>query len=514
MNLFTGGWFRLFTGCFLALCSGVSFGQIKEAGNGAAGPVQATHLTAELVADPSTVVPGGTTTAGLVLALEDGWHVYWSNAGDAGEPPQVQWTLPGGVTVGAMQFAVPSRISFGSLMDYGYEGIAAFPFKVQTAPDTKPGRQHLDAHVRWLVCREVCIPGRAHLGLDLQIAAGGSDRPATGVLADALHKEPQPMPAGMTVAVSGSPSRFTLTLTTGRRESKMEFYPLDEDVIRNAADQPVEPLANGARLRLERDDPKQPLPARLRGVLKLNDGRAYLVEAAVTAGGGTSSESASRLTLLSAIGLGLLGGMLLNLMPCVFPVLFLKGLSLVQSSGEEHRRMRRHGLAYTLGIVASFWLVVTVLLVLRATGRQAGWGFQLQSPTFVVAMALLLFFMALSLAGLFDVGLSLTGTGDSLTRNPGYVGSFFTGVLATIVATPCTAPLMGAAIGFALLQPAMTTFVVFTALGLGLALPYLLLLRLSGLIHLPEVLKVPGGGHVSKDLTPQFLFAGCWFPAQ
>ncbi len=177
----------------------------------------------------------------------------------------------------------------------------------------------------------------------------------------------------------------------------------------------------------------------------------------------------------SAIGLAFLGGLLLNLMPCVFPVLFLKGLSLVHSSGEERARQRAHGLVYTAGIVVSFWVIVAALLILRAGGRELGWGFQLQSPGFVAVLASLVFFLGLSLAGQFEIGLSLTSAGGDLAKKPGLTGSFFTGVLATVVATPCMAPLMGAAVGFALVQAAWVTFVVFTALALGLALPYLLL---------------------------------------
>jgi thiol:disulfide interchange protein len=170
-----------------------------------------------------------------------------------------------------------------------------------------------------------------------------------------------------------------------------------------------------------------------------------------------------------------LAGLILNLMPCVFPVLFIKGLALVQSSGEERGRMRAHGVVYTLGIIASFWAVVAVLLALRAGGRQFGWGFQFQSPEFIAVMALLLFFLALSLAGMFEIGLTLTSAGSGLASKQGYAGSFFTGVLAMVVATPCTAPFMGAAIGFALAQSAGVTFAIFTALALGLAAPYLLL---------------------------------------
>jgi thiol:disulfide interchange protein DsbD len=179
--------------------------------------------------------------------------------------------------------------------------------------------------------------------------------------------------------------------------------------------------------------------------------------------------------VLRATGLAFLGGLLLNLMPCVFPVLFLKGLSLVNSGNEERHKLRAHGLVYTAGILASFWALVAVLLGLRAAGATLGWGFQFQSPVFLALMAGLLFFLGLSLAGQFEIGLSITGTGGSLARKQGYTGSFFTGVLAVVVATPCTAPFMGAALGYALAQSAAVTFAVFTALALGLALPYVAL---------------------------------------
>ena len=179
--------------------------------------------------------------------------------------------------------------------------------------------------------------------------------------------------------------------------------------------------------------------------------------------------------LLRVLGLAFLGGLILNLMPCVFPVLFIKGLALVQSSGHERQRMRAHGAMYALGILVSFWAIVALLLVLRAGGHHLGWGFQFQSPYFVACMALLFFFLGLSLAGMFEIGLSVTSVGGELAQRGGYSGSFFTGVLATVVATPCTAPFMGAAIGFALSQSALVTFAVFTLLALGLAAPYVLL---------------------------------------
>ncbi len=463
--------------------------QMQVVGDGGPGPVKAQHLTAELTSVGPAIAPGGTLEVGLVLTLEEGWHVYWKNAGDSGEPPHIVWTLPKGITAGPMRFPIPSRLPLGPLMDFGYEDSVGFPVEITAAKNVTPGPIHLDAKVDWLVCREVCIPGKAHLGIDLKVMlnvpAGG--RPV-GALGQALALLPDPLPEDMKLTVNGGKTDFVFTFVTGDRETDGEFYPLDPDQIANASDQVSEPMANGLRLRVERAaDPEHPdrpgpLPKEIRGLIKLSDEQGYEVTAPVVPGEvaaearpGKAGSAASKTTAIGAIGLAFLGGIILNLMPCVFPVLFLKGLALVQSSDEERGRLRAHGLVYTLGILASFWVIVGVLLALRAGGSQAGWGFQLQSPTFLAVLAMGLFFFSMSLAGQFELGLSVTSAGDALTRKQGYTGSFFTGVLATVVATPCTAPLMGAAIGFALAQPAGITFAVFTALGLGLAFPYVLL---------------------------------------
>lgn len=455
--------------------------QLQEVGDGGPGPFKAQHLTVELVSLANGIAPGGTQQVGLVITLEEHWHVYWKNAGDSGEPPSVKWTLPAGLSAGPMQFPIPQRLPLGPLMDFGYEDTAAFPFTLTAVPGTQPGPAHLDARVTWLVCREVCIPGKAHLGLNLNITPGATPGAPVGALGDAIHHLPLPLPARMRATVQGGKTDLVLTLTTGTAEEEAEFYPLEPDIILNAASQKSQTLPDGIRIWIERIPDATQLPSTLRGVVKINDSEAYEIDPPVVVGEVARPVSVSRasttssVTALSAIGLALLGGIILNLMPCVFPVLFLKGLALVQSSGSERKSLRSHGLVYTLGILVSFWTIVGILLALRAGGSQSGWGFQLQSPVFVAVLAAFLFFFALSLAGQFDLGLSLTSAGGDLAKKEGYTGSFFTGVLATIVATPCTAPLMGAAIGFALAQPASITFAVFTALGLGLALPYLLL---------------------------------------
>ncbi|WP_158941932.1 protein-disulfide reductase DsbD [Granulicella sp. S190] len=486
--------------------------QLQVVGDGGPGPVKAQHLTAELVSLSPSIAPGGTLQVGLVLTLEEHWHVYWINAGDSGEPPKITWTLPEGVTAGPMLFPIPSRLPLGPLMDFGYEDEVAFPVQITAASSLKPGPIHLDAKVSWLVCREVCIPGKAHLGLNLNVVPGAAPAQPVGAIGEALTLIPKPLPADAKLTVTGGKADFVLNLITGGRETNAEFYPSDQDQIANAAPQQIEPTSDGVRLRVRRSEDLKTLPTQLHGVLKLSDTEAYDVTAPVTPGEVAAAPGSkvpgapatSSVTTLGAIGLAFVGGIILNLMPCVFPVLFLKGLALVQSSGEERSRLRSHGLVYTLGILVSFWIIVGVLLGLRATGSQAGWGFQLQSPTFIAILAAGLFFFALSLAGQFDLGLSLTSVGGGLAQKQGYAGSFFTGVLATIVATPCTAPLMGAAIGFALAQPAGVTFAVFTALGLGLATPYLLL---SFQPAWTRILPRPGAWmEILKQLTAVPLF--------
>jgi thiol:disulfide interchange protein DsbD len=295
------------------------------------------------------------------------------------------------------------------------------------------------------------------------------------LIADAIAREPVTLPAGYAVHISSTRDRLILAIDSGKPEQAASFFPFDEFALRNAAEQRVTSLADGIQLELERADASDQLPARLRGVVEFNDGRAFAIDAPVFAASAASTRTSSEdIGFAGAILLAFVGGSILNLMPCVFPVLFLKALSLTASTGEEPRARMRHGLAYTVGILASFWAILGALLILRAGGHQLGWGFQLQSPAFVAGMASLLFFMALSMAGQFDLGLSFTGKGDSLTRKSGFAGSFFTGMPATVVATPCTAPLMGAAIGFALSQSVLSAFSIFTSLAMGLALPYLL----------------------------------------
>jgi thiol:disulfide interchange protein DsbD len=486
----------------------------------ASSSADADHVHVQLVFRKAQLYPGAGDHGGLYFKLESGWHVYWKNPGDAGEPPNIRWTLPDGVTASSLQFTAPKRLPLGPLMDYGYENEVLFPFKLELAKSVKPGPAVLHAKVDWLVCREVCIPGKADLEIAQTIlptapAVQPDDGPGVEIWKRLAVLLPDALPEKDRAVFQPTSQGFRLTIATGKQETEAAFFPADQDILDNPAPQKLTPTATGLILDLKKDANLTANPAQLRGVLELSAGRAYEIaalpagETSTSAGVGAPFEQQASgpkgpadsgasvtgakapayatptsaavsgfwLLLLRTSGLAFLGGLLLNLMPCVFPVLFLKGLALVNSGSEERHKLRAHGFVYTVGILVSFWVLVAVLLGLRAAGATLGWGFQFQSPVFLALMAGLLFFLGLSLAGQFEIGLTLTGAGGSLAAKHGYTGSFFTGVLAVVVATPCTAPFMGAAIGYALAQSPAVTFAVFTALALGLAAPYVALTR-------------------------------------
>ncbi|WP_263354282.1 protein-disulfide reductase DsbD family protein [Acidicapsa acidisoli] len=467
--------FRFLLVLFAVFVSGAA---AYAASMSASASADAKHLHVQLVVPETVLSAGEPADIGLYFKLESGWHVYWKNAGDSGEPPHVRWTLPDGITAGEFQYPAPKRLPLGPLMDFGYEDEVLFPLTLSVAKTVKPGPAPLHAKVDWLVCREVCIPGKAELEVAATVGDHAGKTAASGpdveIYKRLLGRLPEPSPQGAKAVFEPTATGFRLAFLAGQRETSAQFFPADQNILSNPTPQTVSPMATGLVLDLKKDPNMTANPAQLRGVLELSGGRAYEI-AAVPGSVPAAAPPTTAGDAFRAAGLAFLGGMILNLMPCVFPVLFIKGLSLVQASGEAQHKQRGHGLVYTAGIVVSFWVLVGALLGLRAAGATLGWGFQFQSPIFLGLMAGLLFFLGLSLAGQFEIGLTLTSAGGSLAAKQGYAGSFFTGVLAVIVATPCTAPFMGAAVGFALAQSAAVTFAIFTALALGLAAPYLLL---------------------------------------
>jgi DsbC/DsbD-like thiol-disulfide interchange protein len=395
--LFKNG-LRLILSAALAIVPAANASDLQAKLAPVVGPVRAQHLTVELLGLHNSIQPGGTDLIGLHFTLDKGWHVYWINAGDSGEPPSIKWTLPAGITAGAMQFPAPRRLPLGPLMDFGYEDEVLFPITLSADSTLKaPSNAPLAAHVNWLICREVCIPGKADLVLPLQVAAHqGPPEAARQALFDRFHSLlPQPLPSSARAVFGTTPSGFALALT-GHPATTAQFFPLDEGQIENAAPQPVQGVDGGVQISLKKDVNFRTQLAQLNGVLLLGDGTAYAIHAPPGAlPAAVAGSSAGLVKLARFIALAFLGGVILNLMPCVFPVLFIKGLSLVESSRHEHSKVRAHGLVYALGILISFWAVVALLLGLRAGGRQLGWGFQFQSPGFVAVMALLLFFLGL-----------------------------------------------------------------------------------------------------------------------
>ena len=436
--------------------------------------VRTERVTARLVPEVTRAAPGDTIWVGLHLDIIEGWHTYWRNPGDSGQPTALDWTLPDGVTAGDIVWPHPEALPFGPLVNYGYEEEVLHLVPITLPADWPEGEPlRLEADARWLVCADICVPEDGTVALTLPTGATTEPDPAAGPLFQRFRAQ-VPEPAAFDVAAT---SGDRLALVVDRplaRGAEAHFFPYEAGVIEPAAEQRLKRGAESFTLGLE---PKaDAAPDRLAGVLVVSErlGPQTFTEAFEVAPEVAAAPAGARppLGLLAAIGLALGGGVLLNLMPCVFPVLSMKALALVQTGSAARGRARAEGLAYTAGVLVTFMAVGGALVAARLAGAQVGWGFQLQSPLVVAALAYLLFAIGLNLSGLFEVkGPAFMGGG--LARD-GAVGAFFTGALAVVVATPCTAPFMATALGFALVQPPAVTLAVFAALGLGLALPFLL----------------------------------------
>ena len=439
----------------------------------------------ELLSEPAAIKPGEPFTVGIKLSTKEHWHTYWRNPGNSGEPTSVTWKLPEGFSAGELEWPAPSLIRVGPVASFGYEGETMLLARITPPRDLAVGKSvTLDADVSFLVCEKICIPGEASLSLPLVVSDAGS--PPNRIFEDARAKLPQASPWSATFDADNK--HLTLSLRSADLQSgtirSASFFPRDNSLIVNSAPQRLTSGGDAMRLSIERSDIAKASPQRLDGVLVLEEDiggkpvrHAFAISAAPMAGQG--------ITLIQAVMLALVAGVILNLMPCVFPVLSIKILHLTEHAGETQQRVRLHGIAYAIGILSSFTVLAAVLYALRRGGAEIGWGFQLQSPVMVATLAFVLFAFGLSLSGILPIGASLTRVGGSrLLQRTGLSGSFFAGMLATVVATPCTAPFMGASVGFALTQPFYSGLLVFLALGLGLALPFLMLAFLPGLQRL------------------------------
>ncbi|MFO1080187.1 MAG: protein-disulfide reductase DsbD family protein [Reyranellaceae bacterium] len=454
--------------------------------------VQTDNVRAELLADAAAVKPGEPFWVALRQTIKPKWHTYWKNPGDSGLPTEIKWTLPAGVTAEPIAWPAPHFFDIGGIVNYGFQDDVLLLVRLTPAATLADRTLRIGAEANWLVCDDVCIPEEARLEIALPVAAAAAPPPpATRALFDkarqALPRQ-SPWPARYGVGKSGDPT--LIVEAKGLKPGSLHdiyFFPGEWGPVASMAKQAAVVGPEGIRIPLKRGDAKTPLPPQLAGILVLTektadgdvrqafDISARLDPAFVPSSSLAGAEGGETISLAQALLFALLGGLILNLMPCVFPVLAMKAAALARLSGHERAEIRRDGLAYTAGVLAAFAVLAGIVIALRASAGEVGWGFQFQSPVFSLLVSYLFFVVGLNLSGVFEIGGRFAGLGQGLAARGGSAGAFFTGVLAVVVATPCTAPFMAAAIAFALGQPAAQTAAVLLTMGLGLALPYLLL---------------------------------------
>ena len=505
-----------------------------------AAVVKNPHVEVELASQTTAVAPGSTAYLAVRETIIPKWHTYWRNAGDSGEPTSVTWTLPKGWKAGEIVWPAPQhRLKTGPLVNYVFSDTVYLPTPIEAPADAKPGVYPVKAKVDYLVCADICVPESAELALNVTVAEGSAvldpkhGDPITKTLADA------PKSAGLKAAFAREGDTLKLAVTgaalKGKDARSAWFYPYDGTAIDHAKPQLVQRGPEGVTLTLPAGYAFQrgtPL-SELKGVIAYGPGEAWEVAAttgpapAGAAGSGAAVPSApegsagqgggeargggggfSLAALAGYVGAAFLGGLILNLMPCVFPVLSIKAAQLVRHGGSPGEA-RAEGLAFLAGVVATFLALAAALLIAKAGGEAVGWGFQLQNPLVTALLALLLLAAALNLSGVFEVGTSVQGAGGGLAGKGGLVGAFFTGALAVVVAAPCTAPFMAGAIGWAVTAPTAAALLVFAALGVGLAAPFVLIAFSPALLsRLPK--PGPWMGVVKAVLAFPMYGAAAW----
>jgi thiol:disulfide interchange protein DsbD len=457
-------------------------------------PVTSPRATVTVISGVEAVAPGQPFRIALRQRLAPGWHTYWSNPGDAGAAPELALTLPEGAEATPLAFPTPERIPYGPLVNFGYEGEVFFPVTITPPATLQPGEIFsVEAKAWWLVCEKICIPEEGLFSLSLPVAATPVPAAATAVLlrrAEAALPRPSPFP--VSVGFQGAQGAIALRAEGIEAAAIREafFFPAEWGLLDNAAPQRLV-VANGT-LTLALARGQGPVPGTVEGIVALTDSAGvrsgYLVSAAPGPMPAVppAAPAAPPLPLWQAVAFALLGGLILNLMPCVFPILAMKAMALARFGGAARAEVRGHALAYTAGVMLAFLALGGALVALKTAGVAAGWGFQFTSVAFLAALAWLMLAVGLNLSGVFAVA-GPVGIGQEAASRGGMAGAFFTGVLAVIVATPCTAPFMAAAIGAAFAMPAPATLAVFAALGLGMAAPYTLLGLAPGFArHLPR----------------------------
>ncbi len=479
--------------------------------------VKTPHVEAALIARHQSFVPGQPIALALRLKIIDHWHTYWRNPGDSGLPTKLKWTLPTGYEASEIQWPYPKKLPLGPLMNYGYEGEALHLVTIKTPANIKPGEiATFTVKADWLVCADVCIPEEGALTFSLPAVASAPLPDARWAKAFNVAEAalPTTVLGNVSAKIDGLTLRLTAKTDAAANISDITFYPHRDDVVANAAKQTLTKTADGFQLDVTLAEPfnkeKADEVKTLDGILVANNAawtapinaKAVTIVAPVTYAASIVSNTNSNiggqlqakmsetatpaLSFLAAIVFAFLGGLVLNLMPCVFPVLGIKIMGFVENAHGNARLLRRQGIAFFAGVMMSFLLLAGLMLALRAAGQSIGWGFQLQEPLFVAALAVLFFAMALNLSGVFEIGTSLqsaAGNAELKAQKNPLGGAFASGVLATVVATPCMAPGLGASVGFTLSQSAPVAMLVFMAIALGLALPVVLLAYFPALLR-------------------------------
>ena len=460
-------------------------------------------VDASLVVDHDTIVPGQTFHVGLRLEIENGWHTYWLNPGDSGEPTRLDWDLPDGMTAGEIVWPAPDLFPFGPLTNYGYAYEVVLPVEITVSEDTAAGFHTLRASATWLVCEEICIPEGAELEAFVTVGESPqANRRGTGLIVRALEQAPQTR-EGVQSGLRRDGDALLLTVEgvddlveAGMRDA--HFFPLAGNLIDHSAEQPIDVSEQGIAIRLtpvarggDVDNGTGILAFETRvdgrwvrrAVMLEPDRGVRLFRPSGDAFAATAGAPFVLGTFVLSLGLAFLGGLILNLMPCVFPVLSIKALGFVEKAHADRRELRRHGLVFLGGVLAAFVGLAVALVALKALGQPIGWGFQLQSPVIVSLLALLFFGIGLNLLGMFEVGTRLQSVGAKWADMDGDAGAFMTGLLAVVVAAPCIGPFAAGALSIALVQPAPVMIAVSAAMGLGLAAPYVLLSFYPGLLR-------------------------------
>jgi len=467
-----------------------------------------------LISEVAHINEGRDFWIGVYFNLASDWHIYWRNPGDAGLAPKFAWRLPEGFRVVEIRWPFPETIMLGGLANFGYTDQVLIPVMLRppaTMPENEPVSIQLSAE--WLVCKEECIPESAQLTIALPVKS--TPAVTDDQWQDTFNTTREKLPLtdiGWNIRAEYDDNSIRLKLSppvwyTGQHD-QLRFYPLEENVVEHAGAQRLEIQSDGGySLIIPRNLLTNIRPDSISGVLVSNSGwrGAGSEKALYFKAGIVEANQNEQPGFLLAVLFAFAGGIILNLMPCVLPVLSLKILGFIAQAGEDRRRIIFHGILFTLGVLISFLMLAGVLIGLQSGGEQLGWGFQLQSPGFIFILSLFLFIFALNLFGVFEIGTSVMGIGQKTAVKGGWIGSFMSGVTATIVATPCTAPFMGTALGFAVTQPATISLAIFAALGMGMAAPYMLISAAPGLLRF---VPKPGPWMETLKQFMGFLLAG------